>query len=72
MATFVSFKKFITLPAVIRAFKSTSDIFRAVKNRPAYSRVLTAGSRAAGQVDVAATITGRTRLPVLRKAGRKP
>lgn len=74
MATYVSFKKFITLPRVIRAFKSVSDIFRAVKGRPAYSRSapLTGVSRVAGQVDVTGTIRGRSTLALLRKNGRKP
>ncbi len=71
MATFVPFKKFITFPRVIRAFKSAAKIFKAVKARPAYSRALNNKSRVSGQVDVAGTIQGRTRVPLLGLSGRK-
>lgn len=69
MALYVSFKRFIKFPRTIRAFHSIAKAIKAVKARPAYSRVLAGKSRVGGDVDVSTTI--KTNLATLGKNGRK-
>lgn len=70
MATYIPLKKFITFPRVIRAFHSVAKVVKAVRLRPAYSRVLVGKSRVAGEVDCSSTSI-KAGLPALRKNGRK-
>lgn len=70
MATNIKFKKFITLPKVIRAFESVADIFKAIKARPSYSRALNGKSRKAGDIDVSSTSI-KPGLGALKRNGKK-
>lgn len=72
MPTFVNVKKAIKMPRVVSGVRSISVLIKSIKNRTVTSRfppLGAAGSRLAGQVDVA----GLTSLgvPALKSNGKK-